>query len=174
MTNLALKGIYEVSKICMDYVARSFSGVFSLPIVVTRACNIYGEYDFNRRIIPNTIESIKKGVPPVIFQGDESIREYIYVNDACDAYLLLAEHINKTKGEIYNVGSEHRAKQYEIVQQLIEVSGAELRPQLVQKPPDLFEIFQQTLDSEEIQKDFGWKAKFDLETGLRNTWQKWT
>src|SRR3989304_7919802 len=68
------KGIYESSKVCMEYIARSFFHTYGLPVVVSRACNIYGEHDVNKRIIPNTIRSLRDGVPPIIFKNEPSLR----------------------------------------------------------------------------------------------------
>jgi len=170
---LNAEGIYEISKIGMDYVARSFYHVFNLPIVVTRACNIYGEYDFNRRIIPNTIRALKAGQQPVIFKNEDSIREYIHVEDVCDAYMFLVENIDKTKGNVFNVGTGAVAKQDEVVKYCIKVSGLNVEPKFIEKDKDLFEIHQQTIDSKKI-RDLGWKPKFkSLEEGLEESWKKW-
>ena len=64
------EGIYEVSKTCMDYVSRCYAKIYNMPIVVSRACNIYGEYDPNRRIIPNTIMDLKNDKQPLIFKNE--------------------------------------------------------------------------------------------------------
>jgi len=169
---LNAKGIYETSKICMDYVGRSFYNVYQLPIITTRACNIYGEYDLNRRIIPNTVRALKSNQSPIIFKNDNSIREYIYVGDVCDAYVYLGKNADKTVGEVFNIGSGCSATQEEVVRKLIEISGKNITPTYVDKPKDLFEIFQQTITSEKIKK-IGWAPKFNLDRGLKRTWEKW-
>jgi CDP-glucose 4,6-dehydratase len=167
------KGMYETSKIGMDYISRSFSFVFNMPIVVSRACNIYGEYDFNYRIIPNTLKAIKAGQPPVVFKNEDSIREYIYVGDVCDAYMFLLDNIDKTKQDVFNIGSGSAAKQEEVVKTCIKVSGSKIEPKIVEKDKNLFEIYQQTISSQKI-RNMGWTPKFKtLEDGLKETWKNW-
>jgi CDP-glucose 4,6-dehydratase len=170
------KGIYETSKICEDYIARSFYNVYSLPIVVTRASNIYGEGDNNSRIIPNTIRDLKTGTPPIIFKeqkGNESLREYIYVDDVCDAYMKLIENIPITKGEVFNIGGHAVATQEEIVLKLISISGKGVKPYYKDKPKGLFEIHKQTVNSDKIKKVLKWAPKYNLDTGLKRTWDMW-
>jgi CDP-glucose 4,6-dehydratase len=165
-------GIYETSKICEDFITKAFTHIYNLPTVVTRACNIYGEYDFNRRIIPNTLLRLKEGTSPVIFNNEDSIREYVYVDDVVDAYIMLAENIATTRGQAYNIGSGHYMTQEKLVNTLIEVSGTGIKPTYVEKAKDLIEIFQQTINCDKI-KSLGWSPKYNIEEGLRRTWQQW-
>jgi CDP-glucose 4,6-dehydratase len=167
------RGIYETSKAAMDYIGRSFFYVYGLPVIVTRACNTYGEYDLNKRIVPNTILALKSNEQPIIFRGEKSIREYVYVDDVSDAYITLSEHINRTKGEIFNVGSGSVISQEDLVKKIIEISGKRVEPKYLEKSKDLFEIFQQTVNTEKIRNMIGWKPKFDLNMGLKRTWDNW-
>ncbi|MBZ9571910.1 GDP-mannose 4,6-dehydratase [Patescibacteria group bacterium] len=169
---LNAKGIYETSKICLDYIARSFYHIYKLPITIARTCNIYGEYDLNKRIIPNTIKALKNNQQPVIFKDDKSMREYIYVDDACDAYIILSENIKRSKGEVFNIGSEEVATQDEIVMRLIDISAGHIAPKFVKKP-EIFEIYQQTIDFDKIKKTFNWRPSYSLDRGLRRTWERW-
>jgi CDP-glucose 4,6-dehydratase len=169
---LNAKGIYEVSKVCMDCVSRCYSKIYDLPLVVSRACNIYGEYDPNRRIIPNTILDLKNNKSPLIFKNDDSIREFIYVEDVCDAYIFLSENIDKTAEKAFNVGSGSVHKQDEVVKLCIKVSGKNIEPVIKEKKTGIYEIYQQTVDSTKIRK-LGWKPKYNLESGLAKTWQNW-
>ncbi len=170
---LEAKGIYEASKACMDYIARSFFHAYDLPIVVSRACNIYGEHDLNRRVIPNTIRSLKAGERPVIFRNEPSLREYIYVRDVCDAYMLLVENIEQSKGEVFNVGTGKVIGQEELVKLLVRVCGLSIKPVYVHKPASLFEIYQQSVSSDKIRRALGWTHQFNLNDGLTRTWSEW-
>ena len=161
-------GSYDVSKRCADLVAQSYAYNYDLPIVVTRACNIYG-YDENSRIIPNTIRAILRNERPIIFKNDESSREYIYVEDVIDAYLSLIRNIEKTRGNVYNVGSGEVYTQEEIVKKIIELMDRNVEPRYVEKTPDFKEIKKQSLNSNKIFKEIGWKAKYSLEEGLKKT-----
>ena len=170
---LEAKGVYETSKVCADYIARNFFHVYNLPVVITRACNIYGEYDLNRRIIPNTIRALKTTRAPIIFKNDKSQREYIYVEDVCEAYILLVENIEKNKGQAFNIGSGDIIGQEDLVKKIIEISGKDIQPLYVEKPLDTLEIYQQSLNSEKIRTLLNWRPRFTLSEGLRRTWDGW-
>ena len=100
-------GTYEVSKSATDLIARSFYSNYGVPVVVTRCSNLYGGGDMNfSRVIPNNIKKILNGESPMIWKGsEESTREFLYIDDAVDAYLSLVNNIDKTNGEAYNIGS---------------------------------------------------------------------
>ncbi len=166
-------GIYETSKIIMELTARGFQKIYNLPLVISRACNIYGEYDSNRRIVPNTIRDLKKGEQPLIFVGEKSLREYVYVDDVCDAYVLLAKEIERSSGDVFNVGSGYSIGQEEMVKKIIDISRTNIEPKYVEKP-GIKEIFRQTINSGKIKESFGWNPRYSLNDGLKKTWGNWT
>lgn len=172
---LDAKGIYETSKICEDYISRSFFHAYHLPIIVTRACNIYGEMDDNSRIIPNTIRDLKAGRSPIIFREGRlpSIREYIYVDDVCDAMIMLSESIRKVAGSVFNIGSGCSATQEEVVRKTISISGRDIKPIYKDRVANLLEIQRQTVDSGNINTAMGWKPRYNLDGGLKRTWDRW-
>mgnify|MGYP006155744387 CR=1 FL=1 len=166
---LAGNGIYEASKSCQDLVARSYHFNFGMPVVVTRCSNLYGPFDMNvSRIVPNTIRLIRSGKAPVIWKGSEaSIREFLYVEEAVDAYLALAEHIDVTKGQAYNVGSGQRTEVKELVEELISILDTSMSIDYQEK--SFPEITHQYLDSTKIARDTGWTASVSLADGLGYT-----
>lgn len=168
---LEVQGIYESSKVCMDFIARSYHHTYQLPVVVSRACNIFGENDLNKRIVPNTMNSLKRGERPIIFKNDQSLREYVYVGDVCDAYMGLLENIEKTEGDVFNVGTGDVIGQEDLVKAMIRVSGVTVEPQYVDKPASLFEIHQQSIDSSKVRATLGWRPRYSLEEGLQKTWR---
>lgn len=98
----ALRGldVYSASKVCADMLSQTYSYQFKLPVVIMRACNMYGPADFNfSRLIPRTIMCLLSGKPPHINQGNADVlREYIYVEDVVRGYLLAAEKIPEIYG----------------------------------------------------------------------------
>lgn len=168
-------GIYESSKVNMDVISRAYFYQYDLPVVTTRACNIFGRDPYNSRIIPNSIKAMLRSESPIIFEGEDTYREYIHVNDVCDAYIQLAESIDKTKGEAYNVGTGEIISQEALVLKIIdignEVLGTSIEPRYVVRDKPLREIKKQSLDSNKINKDIGWESKISLEKGLRMTFK---
>ena len=163
------KGTYEASKSCTDLVARAYATNYDLPVVVTRCSNLYGVGDMNfTRVIPNNIRKILNGERPVIWKGSEkSTREFLYVEDAVDAYISLVKNIDKTKGEAYNIGSGEKVTIGELVEQILDEMESDLTIDYVEK--DMPEITHQYLDSTKIQEDTEWKPMTNMCDGLLTT-----
>jgi len=163
----ALNGeaIYEASKSCTDIVARSYYYNYDLPVTVTRCSNLYGGGDVNfTRLIPNTISRILHGKSPMIWNGvADWKREFVYVDDAVDACLLLSDEIKLTKGLAWNVGGESIFTIKEVVQQIINKIDKDVN--IIYKDKNFPEIEDQYLDSWKI-KQMGWKAKTSFDKGL--------
>jgi len=163
------KGIYEVSKSCQDLVARSYFYNYGLPVVVTRCSNLYGGTDMNfSRIVPNTIRSIFNNKSPLIWTGAENfVREFLYVEDAANAYLSIIKNIDITKGNAYNIGSGERITIGELVNKIL--SNIPTSVKIEYRERTFPEIDNQYLDSSKIKEDIGWEAKVSLDEGIRRT-----
>lgn len=163
------KGIYEVSKSCTDLIARSYYTNYNLPVVVTRCSNLYGSSDMNMsRIIPNTIRLALQEKSPLIWKGSElSTREFLYVEDAVDAYLNLVKNITVTAGEAFNIGSNEIISIKDLVEMILSKINNNLS--IEYKSKDFPEISHQYLDSSKIQKFTGWVSKTKLSEGLDKT-----
>lgn len=165
------EGMYETSKIASEKIAMAFHKNYNAPIVITRACNIFGPFDFNKRIVPNTISMILENKPPVIYK-EESYREYIYVDDVCEAYIKLMESIDRVKGEVFNVGSGIVLSQKDVVTSIIEIArefGLSTKEPVLIDKNNYPEIKYQSLDSSKIFETIGWKAKTSFEEGIKKT-----
>ena len=82
---------YDVSKACTDMIARSYAATYDLPVAVTRLANVYGAGDLNwSRIVPDTAGRWRAASAPVIRSDGTPERDYLYVEDAVDAYLAIA------------------------------------------------------------------------------------
>src|SRR3989344_1507208 len=98
---------YEVSKSAADLICFTYFKTYGVPVVTTRFGNIYGEGDLNfSRIIPGIMESLITNERLELRGNGKFIRDYLYVKDVVNGYLLLAKNINKTKGEAFNFGSK--------------------------------------------------------------------
>jgi CDP-glucose 4,6-dehydratase len=163
------KGIYEVSKSCTDLIARSYYTNYNLPVVVTRCSNLYGSSDMNMsRIIPNTIRLALQEKSPLIWKGSElSTREFLYVEDAVDAYLNLVKNITVTAGEAFNIGSNEIISIKDLVEMILSKINNNLS--IEYKSKDFPEISHQYLDSSKIKKFTGWVSKTKLSEGLDKT-----
>ncbi len=163
------RGIYEASKSATDIIARSYYFNFNIPVFVTRCSNLYGGGDANfSRLIPNTITRLIKGDAPIIWRGvKDCTREFIYIDDAVDAYLSLMENIDETKGEAFNVGGGVIKSIEEVVLMLIDKIDSNIEIKFMEK--DFPEITHQYLNSDKIKEKTNWSPKTSFEDGLDMT-----
>lgn len=161
------RGPYEASKVAAEVAAHSYRQEFDLPVIVTRAGNLYGPADLNSRIVPNTIRQCLRGERPVIFEtGKDMEREYLHVEDAVEAYLWLVESIGSLDDYVYNVGSGDIRTQEQVVFEV--ASHFDLEPRYIRERKDHVEIFRQAVDWRRI-RNAGWKPKWSFERGIEQS-----
>jgi CDP-glucose 4,6-dehydratase len=170
---LRARNPYDVSKACADLIARSYAVAYELPVAVTRLANVYGPGDLNwSRLIPDTARALARGESPVIRSDGTSERDYVYVEDAVDAYLAVAASIERPelRGRAWNAGSQAPVSVLEVVSRLIEISGRDVEPEIRGEGPPRGEIDRQYLDSTAIRQELGWEPRWDLDRGLSAAW----
>jgi len=161
---------YDVSKSCADLITHCYHHTWGLPVAITRCGNLYGGGDLNfNRIVPGTIRSALAGESPIIRSDGTFVRDYFYVEDAVDAYLLLAERLDSdAHGEAFNFGTETPLSVLELVARILTAIGRQdLEPTILDQASR--EIPRQFLDCTKARKRFGWTPRHTLEEGLALT-----
>lgn len=159
---------YDASKACADLIAHSYAVSYELPVAVIRCANIYGEGDLNwTRLIPGTIRSGLNGESPVIRSDGTPERDYLYLDDAVDAYLRLAEGLPKVAGEAFNAGSGRAVGVLDLVEQILSLTGGDTAPRVLGQAGR--EIDRQFLNSAKAREMLGWSPRTELSSGLRET-----
>ncbi|HEX7120826.1 MAG TPA: GDP-mannose 4,6-dehydratase [Gemmatimonadaceae bacterium] len=162
---------YDVSKSCADLIAQAYFHSYRLPVTITRCGNLYGGGDLNfNRLIPGTIRSALLDKSPVIRSDGTYVRDYFYVRDAVDAYLLLAEHVpcEGFTGEAFNFGTETPLSVLEMAQRILDVMGkSSLELTVLNQATN--EIPRQYLDCAKARTRLGWRAAHSLESSLAET-----
>lgn len=158
---------YDVSKSCTDLISLSYWHSYGLPVAVTRCGNLYGGGDLNfNRLIPGTIRSVLANERPIIRSDGKFVRDYFYVRDAVDAYLLLAERMDDDAlhGEAFNFGTEEPKSVLELVADLLRLMDSDLEPEILNEASN--EIPKQYLDCAKARRTLDWKPRFTLDEGL--------
>ena len=164
---------YDVSKACADVIARSYAATFDMPVAVTRLANVYGGGDVNfSRIVPDTMRAIITGQRPVLRSDGTPERDFIYVEDAVDAYLAVAGSLEQPdlRGRAWNAGAGKAVPVMELVRKIVSVSGKEVEPDVQGEGTPHGEIDRQYLDSTAIREQLGWAPRWDLDRGLAETY----
>ena len=156
---------YDASKSAADLLAQSYLKTYSLPVAIVRCGNLYGGGDLNfNRIIPGTIRSVLEGKAPVIRSDGSPLRDYLYVQDAVSAYLALGAS-EETGG--FNFGTETPTSVKDLVRQILSLMKSRLQPDIRNEASN--EIAQQWLSCKKARERLGWKARYDLAKGLKET-----
>lgn len=161
---------YDVSKSCADLISQCYYCTYNLPVCITRCGNLYGEGDFNfNRIIPETIRYVHDLQSPIIRSDGTFIRDYFYVGDAVEAYLLLAEKMDDESiwGKAFNFSNEIQLTVLELVNKILKIMKSDLKPIILNKGSN--EIKHQYLSAENARKILNWKPMYTIEDGLEKT-----
>ncbi len=172
-TPLRGRSPYDASKSCTDIIAQSYAASYGLPVTIARFGNIYGPGDLNfNRIIPGAIKAGLLGETLEIRSDGKLVREYLYVKDAVDGYLTLCQNIEKSKGEAFNLSSGLKLSVLEVIDKVSQTMGKKVGYSVLNKAKG--EIPEQCLSTKKVEQFFGWKTKWPIERGLKETveWYK--
>jgi CDP-glucose 4,6-dehydratase len=162
---------YEVSKMCAELAAIMYARTYDLPVCIGRLSNVYGAGDLNfRRIVPGAIAAVLSGRRPALRNDGSAVRDFLFVRDAVEALLLLADSARRegVKGNVFNISSGRPYSVLEVVELILQVTG---RPDLRPEPgkPALGETSRRESSSSHILSELGWAARYSLEAGVRET-----
>jgi CDP-glucose 4,6-dehydratase len=162
---------YDVSKSCADLISNAYAVTYKSPVLITRCGNFYGGGDLNwNRILPGAIRSILRGERPIIRSDGLFIRDYFYVEDGADAYMLLAEALAQKPelaGHAFNFSNEIQVTVLQLLERLRKAMGTNLQPIVQNQATN--EIRHQYLSAEKARTMLGWKPLYGLDDGLRKT-----
>jgi len=165
---------YSASKASGDLLIKSFIRTYKLPVIITNSCNNYGPNQFPEKFIPKLIYNIlhKRSLP--IYGKGRNSREWIHVNDHCEALLKI---FYKGKiGESYNIGSNQNITNIELTKKLLKIVknkffkvDKKIKIIFVKDRPG--HDFRYALNSYKIFKNLRWKSKISLNEGLADTFE---
>lgn len=162
---------YSASKACADILAKTYAESFALPLAITRCGNFYGGGDLHwSRIVPGTVRSIVQGERPVIRSDGTYVRDYLYVEDAVQGVLTLADAVTKAPelwGEAFNLSAATRLSVREVVELILRLMGSDLTADVRNEAVN--EIPEQRVSPEKAERILGWKPRFSIEEGLTRT-----
>lgn len=175
--NMPLQGKhpYDVSKSCADLISHTYFHTYGLPVCITRCGNLYGGGDLNfNRIIPQTIQLVLNGEAPEIRSDGTFVRDYFYIEDAVQAYLLLAEKMeeNNLAGEAFNFSNEIQLTVLELVEKILKKMNSNLKPKVLNQGSN--EIKHQYLSAEKARKLLNWTPAYTIDEGLEKTIEWYT
>jgi dTDP-glucose 4,6-dehydratase len=171
----APKSPYAASKAAADHLVRAFGHTYGLPFTLTNCSNNYGPYQFPEKLVPLMIVNALDGKPLPIYGDGQQIRDWVYVEDHCEAIGLVLRR--GRVGESYNVGGNCQLTNLEIVDALCDILD-ELQPASPFNPHSKLKQYvadrpghdrRYAMNTAKISRELGWKPAHDLRTGLLKT-----
>jgi CDP-glucose 4,6-dehydratase len=164
---------YDASKAAADLIARSYWHSYGVPVATTRFANLYGGGDTNRsRLVPEAVAAVLAGRPPVIRSDGSPERDFLYVEDAVEAYLAIAAALDEgdgARGEAFNAGSGRPRAVRDVVELICRIAGTDVVPDVRGHGTPPGEIERQYVDASKLSELTGWAPRVSLDEGLRRT-----
>ena len=161
---------YSATKIGADAIAKSFYNAFELPVVIARPFNTYGPRQSARAIIPTIITQIASGKKEIKLGDLTPTRDFNYVKDTCEGFVKIAncENIN---GEEINIGSNYEISMKDTLELIKKIMNSDVEFVTDEKRirPKNSEVNRLWCDNTKIQKLTGFKPKYTIEEGLKET-----
>ena len=165
---------YSASKAASDHFVRAYHRTYGLPALITNCSNNYGPYQFPEKLIPlMTLNILEKKALPIYGEG-ENIRDWLYVQDHCEALLRVFEQ--GKAGETYNVGGGEELTNIEIVRTLCALLDEKLDRQpgssealitFVKDRPG--HDFRYAIDATKISTELNWQPRFTFKQAITST-----
>jgi nucleoside-diphosphate-sugar epimerase len=156
---------YAVSKAAATHYARLLSRTQDRHIVVLRLYSVYGIYEQPRRLMPTLIANGLRGsLPPLV--SPDIARDFVYLDDVCDAFVSAAEAEQLERGSVFNVGSGRQTTLGELVDLVRAEWAISDDPDWGSMEARKWDTSTWVADISRIRAELGWTPRFDLPSGI--------
>lgn len=168
---------YSASKAASDHLVRAFNETYGLPVIITNCSNNYGPRQFPEKLIPLVICNALEGKPLPIYGKGENIRDWLHVEDHCEAVAMALQA--GEVGQSYNIGGRSERSNLTVVQTICSILDR-LRPRNSGKYQDLIQYvtdrpghdWRYAMNCSRIERELGWTPRYNFDDGLEMT-VKW-
>jgi len=157
---------YSASKAGGELLAMAYFHTWSVPVVVTRASNNYGPWQYPEKLIPLFVTNAMEGMELPVYGDGLNRRDWLFVEDHCRALEAVIAH--GEPGRIYNIGSGQEQTNLDITSAILGLTGADasLVRHVTDRPGH---DRRYSLDTSRIRRELGWQPKVGLVEGLAST-----
>ena len=156
---------YSASKAGGDRLAYSYFVTYDLPVIVTRASNNYGPFQYPEKLIPLFVTNALEDQPLPLYGDGKNVRDWLYVEDHCSALHFIMT--NGVLGETYNIGGGNEMQNIEITRLILDhLSKSEGLIRFVEDRKGHDQRYALSINK---LRQLGWEPKHDFSDGLRTT-----
>jgi dTDP-glucose 4,6-dehydratase len=156
---------YSASKAGADRLAYSYWATHEVPVIITRASNNYGPYQFPEKVIPLFVTNLIDGLQVPLYGDGGNVRDWLHVVDHCRALDMLIE--NGQNGEVYNIGGGNEVKNVDLTHTLVRLVGRD--DSLIRRVEDRKGHDRRYSVSTKKLRGMGWTPQMPFEQGLKDT-----
>jgi dTDP-glucose 4,6-dehydratase len=165
---------YAASKAASDHLVRAYHHTYRLHTVTTNCSNNYGPRQFPEKLIPLTISNALSGKPLPVYGDGRNVRDWLYVEDHCEAVRLVLER--GRPGETYNIGGGCEKQNIDVVRTICTLLD-EASPRKAGKYAELISFvkdrpghdWRYAMDASKVRRELGWRPRETFESGLAKT-----
>jgi dTDP-glucose 4,6-dehydratase len=166
---------YSASKAASDHLVRAYYHTYGFPALTTNCSNNYGPRQFPEKLIPLILLNAIGGRPLPIYGDGMNVRDWLYVDDHCDALRCVLER--GRVGQVYNIGGRCEKANIDVVKTICRsldklCTGSSHAPHeslitFVKDRPGHDRRY--AIDCSKIERELGWRPRETFETGLEKT-----
>lgn len=157
---------YAVTKAAATLFCRYTAQSEGVHLPTLRLYSVFGPWEEPGRLLPTLIlHGLRRRLPPLV--APETARDFVYVDDVCDAYLRAATVPDQERGAVYNVGTGVQTSLRELVEMARRVMGLTARPRWGSMPTRRWDTTAWVADGTRARTTLGWTPRYDVEAGFR-------
>jgi dTDP-glucose 4,6-dehydratase len=156
---------YSASKAGGDRMAYAYAQTYGMPVIITRASNNFGPWQYPEKLIPLFVTNALDDRPLPLYGDGRNVRDWLFVDDHCAAIDFLIEHGENS--EVYNIGGGNERENREITYRILELTG---KPESLIKPVGDRQGHDRrySLDTKKLER-LGFKCDTDFDAALERT-----
>lgn len=164
---------YSASKASSDFLVRSYFHTYGMNVVTTNCSNNYGPKQHDEKLIPTIIRKALSNENIPIYGDGKNVRDWLFVDDHCKGIDLVYQY--GKAGETYNIGGNNEHNNIYIANKICEILD-KIKPKRVSYKNQISFVkdrlghdFRYAIDASKIEKELGWSAAENFETGIKKT-----
>jgi dTDP-glucose 4,6-dehydratase len=161
---------YAAAKSGADRLAFSYFTTHGLPVIITRCSNNFGPFQYPEKLIPLFVTNAIDDKPLPVYGSGKNTRDWIFVDDHCEAVDACLRAGGKHNGETFNVGASKEYSVLDITGFILDYLG---KPDSLMKHVEdrLGHVKRHAVAPDKIKNALGWEAKTDFESAMKKTVQ---
>lgn len=165
-SNYSPRNPYSASKSSSDHFVMAYHTTYGLPTIITNCSNNYGPRQNSEKLIAKTITNLIKGKKVPIYGKGNQIRDWLYVEDHCEALLTVSRR--GKVGQKYNIGGKCEIENIKLIRMIFDrMNVSENMIEYVEDRPG--HDYRYSTDISKINNELNWFPKYSIEQGLDKT-----